>query len=67
MFILKNSSGEGRGPIDWMCVARYALYGALIGGLVANWVISASGIVVYTGAAVGALLLGTIKLLFIPD
>jgi len=48
-------------PIDWMCVVRYFLYGALLGGGAARALVSPDAQHVYFGAAIGAVLLGAAK------
>lgn len=64
--VRKTAMGRGR-PTDWMCVTRYALYGALLGGAVADLLISPSAKSVYFGAVFGAVLLTGAKLLIVPN
>jgi len=60
--IIENNNHK---KIDWMCVARYAIYGALVGGLLADVFVSAMGNSVYLGAVIGAALLSAAKLVFL--
>lgn len=62
-----NIDSDRKHPIDWMCIARYALYGALLGGLLADQALSPSGASVYLGAMIGAILLSAIKLIFLSS
>lgn len=64
-----GSSGVGNGinhsgHIDWMCLVRYALMGALFGGFIGNF-ISSEPLPVYGGAVIGAVVFVLAKVFFV--
>ena len=60
-----HTDGSNGGHIDWMCVVRYVLYGALLGGFFADQLFSPGAVSVYAGATIGGLLLGGLKLAYL--
>lgn len=63
----KLHNDDENGKIDWMCVFRYVLLGAVVGGAIADMLVSPNGISVYTGAALGGALGGALKLMWLDS
>ena len=61
---VQNTGGDKNGGVDWMCVCRYTLYGALVGGVVAKMIFGDNA-VVYLGAGIGAVAFSLAKLKFL--
>jgi len=46
-------NANNNGHVDWMCIVRYAIYGALIGGLVGNQFSTDANVVYLTAFGFG--------------